>query len=92
MKATTRAVVSALVRAPLNSLREMVSEEVDSDKKYLFCMAHPDDEILVAGAGGTLVNSSANTIAANKGAILRFIHNTDSLSGTYLVYIINLVN
>ena len=48
--------------------------------------------ILVAGVGGTLVNSSANTVAANKGAVLRFIHNTNDLSGTYLVYIVNLLN
>lgn len=48
--------------------------------------------ILAAGAGGTTINSSALTVAAGKAAILRFIHNSDSLSGTYLVGVVNLLN
>ena len=48
--------------------------------------------ILAAGAGGTIINSSALVVGANKGAILRFIHNTNDLSGTYLVYLVNVLN
>lgn len=72
MKPTTKAVVGALLKAPLNSLRELTSKETDSDTKYLFCMAHPDDEILIAGMGRraslkgvaqfmTVTDGSANT-------------------------------
>lgn len=45
--------------------------------------------ILAAGAGGTIINSSASTIAANKGAILRFVRDTNT---TYKIYLINLLN
>ena len=45
--------------------------------------------IWAAGAGGTIINASALTIAANKGAVLRIIRDT---SLTYIVAFINLVN
>jgi len=45
--------------------------------------------IWAAGSGGTIINSSALTIAANKGAVLRIIRDT---SLTYIVAFINLVN
>ena len=49
MKPTTRAVISALTRAPLNSVRERFRCKSFSNNNYLVCLAHPDDEILVAG-------------------------------------------
>lgn len=48
--------------------------------------------ILAAGAGGTAINSSALTVAAGKAVILRFVHDTASAGGTYIVAVINLLN
>lgn len=48
--------------------------------------------IFAAGAGGSILNTSALTIAAGKGAVLRFIHDTAASGGTYIVALINLVN
>lgn len=45
--------------------------------------------ILAAGTGGTSINSSALTIAAGKGAVLRFIRDSAT---TYLMYVLNVLN
>ncbi len=45
--------------------------------------------ILVAGTGGTLINSSANTVAAGKEALLRVLRISDI---AYKVYVLNLLN
>lgn len=45
--------------------------------------------IIAAGAGGTIINSSASTVAANKGAVLRFVRDTTL---TYKLFIINVLN
>ena len=48
-----RAGLKALLKSPINSLREIVEkgERPSGTTNYLFCMAHPDDEILIAGFG-----------------------------------------
>lgn len=45
--------------------------------------------ILAAGTGGTFINSSALTVAAAKGAVIRIIRTSAT---TYIAFLINLVN
>lgn len=64
--------LKAFLKSPINSLRELTSDRITGQGNYLFCMAHPDDEILVAGFGNrasrqgrayfmTFTDGSANT-------------------------------
>jgi len=58
MRVTTKAVISAFAKAPINSLRDFSRQEYFPNHKYLICFAHPDDEILSASLCSRLVKQS----------------------------------
>jgi hypothetical protein len=61
------------------------------DGQYIETVVAPitTSTIFAAGSGGTLLNSSSNTVAAGKMAVIRIIRNSAT---TYKALIINLVN
>jgi LmbE family N-acetylglucosaminyl deacetylase len=70
MKPVTRAAVSVLAKAPINSVREALRSKSKSEDRYLVCLAHPDDEILIGGLCSRLMKYSEDPrfVVATNGA------------------------